>query len=73
MLKNIITVIQIVVSLFLITAILLQKRGAAVGSTFGGDGAVHFKRRGSEKNLFIATIVLATLFLALSFYMLFLN
>jgi len=58
------------VSILLIAVILLQKRGAAVGSAFGGDGAVYFKRRGFEKKLFIGTIVFACLFLILSFLIL---
>lgn len=66
MTSTILTISQIIVSLLLITSILLQKRGAAVGSAFGGDGAVYFKRRGAEKKLFIATIILSFLFLALS-------
>ena len=60
--KNILQIAQIVISILLITGILLQQRGAALGSAFGGSGGSYFKKRGLEKNLFWATIILATLF-----------
>jgi preprotein translocase subunit SecG len=57
---------QIVVSLLLIIVILLQNRGAGLGSAFGGTGGVYLTKRGLEKKLFIATIVLAVCFFGLS-------
>lgn len=56
----------IVVSLLLIIVILLQNRGAGLGSAFGGAGGVYLTKRGLEKKLFTATIVLAVLFFGLS-------
>jgi preprotein translocase subunit SecG len=56
----------IVVSLLLIIVILLQNRGAGLGSAFGGTGGVYLTKRGLEKKLFTATIVLAVLFFGLS-------
>jgi len=47
-------------------AILLQSRGAGLGNVFGGSGGVYLTKRGLEKKLFIATIVLAALFLLVS-------
>jgi len=62
---QIITWIQIVVSVLLIITIILQQRGADVGGALGGgEGGVYFSRRGAEKYLFYATIVLALLFVA---------
>lgn len=58
--------IHVVVSLLLIAAILLQNRGAGLGQTFGGDSAIFRTKRGLEKRLHQATIVLAVLFLTLS-------
>ena len=55
----------LVVSLLLILAILLQNRGAGLGGVFGGEGNVYRTKRGVEKVLFIATIVLAIAFLGL--------
>jgi protein translocase, SecG subunit len=61
-----IKIAQVVVSILLITAVLLQNRGAGLGSAFGGSGGVYLTKRGLEKKLFIATIVLAVLFFAIS-------
>lgn len=57
---------QIIVSLLLVLAILLQNRGAGLGGVFGGSGGVYLTKRGVEKKLFIATIVLAVIFILLS-------
>ncbi|MBI2484334.1 preprotein translocase subunit SecG [Candidatus Uhrbacteria bacterium] len=56
-------VIQLASSLLLIVAILLQQRGTGLGAAFGGEGNVYRTKRGIEKKLFSATIVLAALFL----------
>jgi preprotein translocase subunit SecG len=62
-----IKIAQVIVSILLIVAILLQNRGTGLGSTFGGSGGVYLTKRGLEKKLFIATIILAILFFVLSF------
>lgn len=56
--------IQIILSLALIAAILLQKTGSSLGGAFGADNfsSGFHTRRGAEKVLFQATIVLAVLF-----------
>jgi protein translocase SecG subunit len=61
--------IQVSVSILLIAAVLLQTRGSSVGGAFGGDnmGATFYTRRGAEKGLFQATIVLATVFVIAAF------
>ncbi|MCF7860089.1 preprotein translocase subunit SecG [Patescibacteria group bacterium] len=59
-------IIQIVISILLIIVILLQNRGAGLGSAFGGTGGVYLTKRGLEKKLFTATIILAVLFFGLS-------
>lgn len=64
--KNILNIIQIIIAGFLITAILLQSRGAGLSTAFGGEGNVYRTKRGFEKNLFIATIVLSVIFLGLA-------
>ena len=60
----ILTVAQIVLAAFLVTAILLQQRGTSTGGAFGGgDGSnAYATRRGAERALFYATIVAAILF-----------
>jgi protein translocase SecG subunit len=56
--------IQIGLSLLLVVGVLLQRSEAGLGSAFGADGmgAGHFERRGLEKTLFKATIVIAIAF-----------
>jgi len=58
--------IEIALSLLLIIGIVLQQRGSALGGAFGGDNfaSTFYKRRGAEKFLFNATIVIAVLFVA---------
>jgi len=65
---TVINVILIIISILLITAILMQSRGAGMSSVFGGDSAVYRTKRGAEKLLFNATIVLAVLFFGISLY-----
>ncbi len=67
------TVIQIVISILLIVCILLQQRGAGLGGVFGGGGEDYHTKRGLEKTVFIATIILAFLFLCLGIVRLILN
>ena len=57
---------QIIVSVGLMAAILLQSRGAGLGSAFGGDSSVYRSRRGIEKTLFQFTIALGVLFVVFS-------
>ncbi|HEY6057710.1 MAG TPA: preprotein translocase subunit SecG [Candidatus Limnocylindrales bacterium] len=57
---------QIIVSIALMVAILLQARGTGLSSTFGGDSAVYRSRRGIERRLWQFTIVLGVLFVLFS-------
>ena len=52
---------QLIVSVALCLAILLQSRGSGLGGTFGGDSAVYRSRRGIERRLWQFTIVLIVL------------
>jgi preprotein translocase subunit SecG len=58
--------IQIIISIALITVILLQARGSGLGGIFGGDSSIYKTRRGVEKTLFQATIGLSIAFFAIS-------
>ena len=73
---GIIPYIQIVLSILLIIGVLLQQSEAGLGGALGGgDGfssGFHTKR-GAEKTIFIATIVIAILFVTTSFSLLFLT
>ena len=55
---------QIVLSVLLIAAILLQRTGASLGGAFGADNfsSGFHTRRGLERTLFYATIALGILF-----------
>lgn len=61
---NIFAVIQIILSLLLVVVVILQQRGSEAGIAFGGGGESFRSKRGLEKFLFYATIVLAVLFAA---------
>lgn len=65
---DIISIAQVIVSLLLIGAILLQNSSAGVGGAFGGadTGSVQATRRGAEKQLLNITVVLGILFALLS-------
>lgn len=56
--------IQIILSVLLVGTILLQRNEASLGGAFGGGAAAgpNFTKRGFERTLFLATIVLAVLF-----------
>ncbi len=54
-------VVQIILSLLLIGAILLQATGTGLGSAWGG-GETYSSKRGVEKFLFTVTIILVILF-----------
>jgi protein translocase SecG subunit len=57
---------HIAVSFLLVIAILIQNRSSGLSSTFGGQGAISTTKRGPEKVVYRATIVLAVLFVASS-------
>jgi len=57
---------QIIVSIALIIAVLLQARGTGLSGTFGGDSAVYRSRRGVERRLWQFTIALMVLFVIFS-------
>ncbi len=56
-------VIQIVLSVALILAILLQVRGGGLGGIFGQPDTVFRTKRGAEKTLFQLTVILVILFI----------
>jgi preprotein translocase subunit SecG len=63
---NIDSILQIVTvgsAILMILAILLQQRGASLGAGFGSSGELFTTRRGLDKNLFEASVVLAVIFI----------
>ena len=65
---NYLNLAQMLISIVLIVVVLLQTRGADIGSAFGGGGggSTFRTRRGLEKTLFQLTIILAIIFLIIS-------
>jgi protein translocase SecG subunit len=63
----ILNIIQIIVSILLALAILIQNRGTGLGSAFGGEGNIYRTKRGAEKFLHIGTIILVVIFMATAF------
>ena len=64
---------QIIIAILLIVAILLQNRGSGLSGVFGGGDNVYSVKRGAEKVLFHATIILSVLFFGIAFLGLVLN
>lgn len=67
LLDKILSIAQLILAVILVGAILLQARGTGLGTVFGGGGAVYRTKRGLEKILYIATIVVAILFFGVAF------
>jgi len=65
---KILGIVQIILSVLLVVAILLQNRGAGLSETFGGSGNVYQTKRGFDKFLFSATVIIALSFLGTAFY-----
>lgn len=61
--------VQIILSVLLVAAVLLQQRGSSLGGAFGGDNfsSAFHKRRGSELFLFKFTIGVGILFVISAF------
>lgn len=64
---SLLTIAQAVVSILLIAVILIQKGNSSLGSAFGGGDNFQTQKRGPEKALFNATIILSLLFLGIAF------
>lgn len=63
--KNILLILQIILSVLLIISILLQVRGSGLGNIFGGVGGEFYRsKRGIENFLYKATIILSIMFVS---------
>lgn len=62
-------ILQIIISVILIGVVLLQAKGSGFGAALGGmsGGGVYRTKRGLEKTLFQATIILVIAFVFVSF------
>ncbi|MBC7746787.1 preprotein translocase subunit SecG [Pedobacter sp.] len=59
---GILQIVTIVSASLMILFILLQARGSTLGAGFGSSGELFTTRRGLDKSLYEATIVLAVIF-----------
>ena len=65
--SHILTYTQIGSAVLLIVGVLLQQRGeGGLGAGIGGSSMEYSTKRGVEKNIFYATIVLAIVFIGVS-------
>lgn len=62
-------IIQIIISAILIVVVLLQVKGSGFGAALGGmsGGGAYRTKRGLERTLFQATILLVFIFIGISF------
>lgn len=66
-----IPIIQTIISVALVVLILLQERSAGLSGIMGGEGGAFYQtRRGLERVIFIATIVLSVVFVGLAVFQL---
>ena len=66
----ILNILEIIVAVLLIGVILLQVQGSGLSASFGGTGESFRSRRSMEKLLIYLTVILATVFAALSILLL---
>ena len=62
----ILKIVDMVIMVLLIISVALQNKSSGLSSVFGGGGNVVATRRGADKWLFYATIVLGVLFAGVS-------
>lgn len=64
-----ISIIQIILAVAIITLILLQERSSGISGLLGGEGGGYYQaRRGVEKVIFYSTIALVIIFVCLAVY-----
>ena len=68
--RNALVIIQMVISVVIVAAILLQAKGTGFGTNFSG-GSSYLTRRGLEKIVFNGTIGLVVIWGAISIALLF--
>lgn len=69
--ETVYNIIQLVLAAILTVVILLQQKGSGLGSAFGGTSNVYSTKRGVDKILHYATIVISIIFFGFSLIRLF--
>ena len=62
-LAGLLQIVTVFSAAIMVLFILLQARGASLGAGFGSSGELFTTRRGIDKNLYEATVVLAVVFI----------
>jgi preprotein translocase subunit SecG len=60
------SIIQLITACLLILVVLLQQKGSGMGAAFGGSSNIYSTKRGIDKVLFKATIVVSIIFFGAS-------
>jgi len=69
--RNFLVIFNIIISIAIVALILIQGKGAGLGSAWGGGGEFYQSRRGIEKVTLRLTVFLIIVFLLLSLVNLF--
>lgn len=69
--KNIFLIVNIILSIAIVAFILIQGKGAGLGSAWGGGGEMFQTRRGVEKIILWVTVIAIVVFFAISLINLF--
>lgn len=71
--KDILLIANIILSVFIVILILIQGKGAGLGSAWGGGGEMFQTRRGIEKVTLRITVILIAVFFIVSIINLFIK
>jgi len=71
--KNILLLVNIILSVLIVIFILIQGKGAGLGSAWGGGGEMFQTRRGVEKIVLWLTVIFIVIFFIVSLVNLFIK
>lgn len=71
--KDILLIVNIILSVLIVILILIQGKGAGLGSAWGGGGEMFQTRRGIEKVTLRITVILIAIFFIVSIINLFIK
>jgi len=63
---KILQIVELVIAILLVVVVLIQQRGTGLGGAFGSESAAYYTRRGFEKFLYYATIVLGSIYVIIA-------
>lgn len=64
--QHVVIILQVISAILLSVIILIQSRGSGLGAAFGSGGEFYVTKRGAEKVLATATVIIAVIFVLLS-------